>query len=112
VGLGLASMSGVTRGKFFVAFDSATVASKKTPPPAWMERIAPGADATSRAQQAALGPTITRGLAIWGAAMGGILALAIISSMIGTLGWAAGLLLAFAFTGRWIAGSRAVTVRS
>jgi hypothetical protein len=49
-----------------------------------------------------MGPKLTRGLAIWGLVVGGTIGWATISIMIGTIGWGAGLLLAFAFTGRWI----------
>jgi hypothetical protein len=88
------------------AVDSAQAASRNEPPPAWLERMAPGEMARARVRQNAVSPTFSIAFTLWATAMGGVLTWAIFSMMIGTLGWGAGLLLAFAFTGRWIAGSR------
>jgi hypothetical protein len=107
-GFTVATSSARHRAQFMRTLDSASVESKKAPPPAWMERMAPGADASSRAQEAMMGPKLSRGVAIWGAVVGGSMAWVMISVMIGTLGWGAGLLLAFAFTGRWIGAGAVV----
>jgi hypothetical protein len=85
--------------------DSSSAAGRNTPPPAWLDRIAPEAAARSRAQQVRLGPTFSRAVELWTAAMGTVLLVVFFSVIIGTLGWGAGLLLAFAFTGRWISGA-------
>jgi hypothetical protein len=103
-GLVVVSLPSSTRSQFARTLDSASVESNKAPPPAWAERIAPGSHATSRAQQTVLGPGITKAIGIWGAAMGTMLVLVFFSVIFGTAGWIAGLLLAFACTGRWISG--------
>jgi hypothetical protein len=104
VGLVFVTLPAGSAGKIKRVMDSTSVANSKAPPPAWLERMAPEAAARSRAQQQMLNPTVNRALALWTTVMGGTFVWAILSILIGTLGWGAGLLLAFAFTGRWISG--------
>lgn len=80
--------------------DSASVASAKVPPPAWLERIAPGTTARARAKPASR--TVTHAFTIWTIVVGGVFAYSVFAVVIGTAGWVPSLLLSFAFTGRWI----------
>jgi len=80
--------------------DSASMA-KRPPPPAWFERIAPGA--AERARLAPTGPAnLTRAFTIWTFVVGGVFTVTLFGTVIGTAGWLPGLLLAYAFSGRWI----------
>jgi hypothetical protein len=80
--------------------DSASMA-KRPPPPAWFERIAPGAAARARA--APTGPAnLTRAFTIWAFVVGGVFTVTLFGAVIGTAGWLPGVLLAYAFSGRWI----------
>lgn len=79
------------------AADSAQTASARTPPPAWLDRIAPGMaqqEAANRAKQSerVASMTMAFGLGIF-AIMSGL--------FFGTIGWAAGMLLGLSFNGRW-----------
>ena len=49
-----------------------------------------------------MGPRTLKVMAVWAAAMGVVFVWAVVSTIVGTLGWGAGLLLAFGLTGRWI----------
>jgi hypothetical protein len=79
--------------------DSAQAASAKQPPPAWIQRMAPG-----MAQQPKTSPKVQSALMAGGIGM----AIAFFATFFGTLGWAAGLLFGFAISGRW-AGAQAVS---
>jgi hypothetical protein len=83
--------------------DSVSVASAKTPPPAWLERIAPGTAARARAKP--VGPKVSHAFTIWTMVVGGVFAYTLFAVVIGTAGWVPSLLLSFAFTGRWIPSS-------
>ncbi|MEO7455678.1 MAG: hypothetical protein ABIY52_05405 [Gemmatimonadaceae bacterium] len=85
------------------AMDSVRVAQRTQPPPAWLEKIAPGTTERVRASQknpptgkamAAMGV----GTSVIGAVMLGLLA----GLLVGSLAWAACLPLYFAINGRWI----------
>ena len=82
-------------------YDSAMVANRTAPPPPWLERIAPGSSTRARSPLAAH-PGLEKGINMWSAVMGGMLFWAISSVFVGTLGWACGVLLAFALAGRWL----------
>jgi hypothetical protein len=76
--------------------DSASAASAQAPPPAWMERLAPGTQA--RAASGSQTPASLRmPLLIWG---GGV-AILFMAAIVGSLGWLGGMLCGFAITGRW-----------
>lgn len=79
------------------SMDSTSANTPPTPPPAWLERIAPGS--TQRAAQMNGKPSASMqaGMLIWGAA----LVVFMMSGFIGSLGWAAGMLFGFSTHGRW-----------
>ena len=83
--------------------DSAAVASRTQAPPEWVERIAPGTTARARAGGGA-SKGLTKAFLLWATIVGGVIACALFALVVGTLGWLPGLLLAYALTGRWIAG--------
>jgi hypothetical protein len=82
------------------SYDSTLVAGRTVPPPPWMERMAPGSSVRTR--QLAGHPGLERGFNIWIGAMSAVMFWAITSIFVGTIGWACGLLLAFALAGRWL----------
>ena len=77
------------------AADSASVASAKEPPPAWLERLGPGL----AVQQP--GPGASRMFTIVGGLLGVSFMVGLLSAVFGTLGWSAGMLLGLALSGRW-----------
>jgi hypothetical protein len=77
------------------AADSAQKISAKQPPPAWLQRLAPGV--TQRAAQA---PTSERAQT-FGLAFGAAFAAMFFVGFFGTLGWLGGMLAGLAFYGRW-----------
>jgi hypothetical protein len=85
--------------------DSASVASAKRPPPAWLERVAPGVTARTRAKPVAGNGVVTHAFTVWTLVVGGVFAYTMFAVVIGTAGWVPSLLLSFAFTGRWIPSS-------
>ncbi|HEY2378128.1 MAG TPA: hypothetical protein VGH98_19285 [Gemmatimonadaceae bacterium] len=84
------------------AADSAQKVSAKQATPAWLERIAPGT-----ARRAAEAPTSERAQT-FGIAAGAALATMFFVGFFGTVGWLGGMLLGFAFFGRWPGGKTAV----
>jgi hypothetical protein len=85
-----------------LAADSASAASAKEPPPAWLERMAPGA--TQRAAQSApMSPRVETAAML----LGGSIAVGLFAALFGSLGWVAGMLFGLAFSGHW-PGSAAV----
>jgi hypothetical protein len=76
--------------------DSASVHGS-THPPAWARRVAPGHLPT----EPPFGPRTTRALGVYGGLAGLVLGSALLSVIIGTIGWAATLPLAYAINGRW-----------
>jgi hypothetical protein len=76
--------------------DSAA-AMRSEHPPAWLQRVAPGN--VPAAPQ--LGRQTTHALALLGGVAGGIIGCIVLGAVIGTIGWAASLPLAFAINGRW-----------
>jgi uncharacterized membrane protein YgcG len=83
-------------------------AAPQPPPPAWLERIAPGASASSAAQRRPSG-ALGSAFNVWAMVVGSVFVTAILSAFIGTIGWAVSLPLVYAFTGRWLPSSRAPT---
>jgi hypothetical protein len=90
-----------TLDTFKRATDSASVNSKRRPPPAWLERIAPGTTARARVAPST-SPTFNRALLIWTFVVGGVITATLGAVVIGTAGWLPSLLLSYAFSGRWI----------
>lgn len=78
------------------AADSSSAVAAKQPPPAWLERVAPG----YRVQQARMEPS-SRLLAVFAAIFGIGFAVTTFATLYGTLGWGAGMLLGLAAQGRW-----------
>jgi ABC-type sulfate transport system permease component len=81
--------------------DSASASSK---PPAWLERVAPGAS-TSAVRSGQSGGW-ARAASIWGTVTGIVFTVVFLAVAIGTLGWAASLPLAYALTGGWLSVPR------
>jgi hypothetical protein len=78
------------------AADSTSAVAAKQPPPAWLERFAPG----YRVQQARMEPS-SRLIAILTGIFGVGFAVTAFATLYGTLGWGAGMLLGLAVQGRW-----------
>jgi hypothetical protein len=78
------------------AADSSSAVAAKQPPPAWLERIAPG----YRVQQARMEPS-SRLIAVLSAIFGIGFAVTFFATVYGSLGWGAGMLLGLAAQGRW-----------
>jgi hypothetical protein len=76
--------------------DSASVAQAKQPPPAWLERMAPGSSRLA-AQQQPMSPAHQTAAIAAGIGFGATF----LAVLCGTLGWAAGMLLCFGIGGRW-----------
>ena len=85
--------------------DSLSAVSNKKPPPAWIDRVSPGATARARAGQTKQMATLTRGFTFGSMIFGGVMLYSLLSMLIGTAGWAPSLLLTYAFTGRWLPSS-------
>ena len=77
--------------------DSASAAAAQEPPPRWIARLAPAAGGASMSvhptPDAVLGPAI-----VWAAAMG----VAMLSTILASVGWVGILLLTYAVSGRWL----------
>lgn len=79
------------------AADSAQTASARTPPPAWLDRIAPGMaqqEAARRASQSGRAQSL-------GIAVGLGFTAIFFGLLFGTIGWAGGMLLGLTVNGRW-----------
>jgi hypothetical protein len=99
VGLMLVALGAMPAGslqRFQVTADSVSSANAKAPPPAWVERIAPGSSA--RAAQGPQTPASLRTpLMIWSAGIG----ILFMAALGGSIGWAGAMLCGFAIRGRW-----------
>lgn len=84
------------------AADSSSAVAAKQPPPAWLERLAPG----YRVQQARMEPS-SRLFAVLTAIFGIGFAVTTFATVYGTLGWGAGMLFGLAVQGRWPGASQA-----
>ncbi len=79
----------------------------RPPPPAWLERIAPGTAARASVRSPA-NPTVEAAFGVWAMVVGTVFGAGIVACFAGTVGWLATLPLAYALTGSWI-GSRPET---
>ncbi|MDB4907742.1 MAG: hypothetical protein JWO05_2526 [Gemmatimonadetes bacterium] len=79
------------------SYDSSSAQAAKQPPPKWLERIAPGSAARASQAQPRSHAMQTGLLAV-----GGMMMFSMLGGIVGSLGWAAALLLAFGAQGRWI----------
>ena len=70
------------------------------PPPAWLERVAPGASARARVNRNS--QQFGSGFATWALVVGTFFLTGMVATFVGTLGWLVALPLAYAITGRWI----------
>jgi hypothetical protein len=84
--------------------DSAAAAAQSEPPPEWLQRVSPRVAAA--AKQPPKRSTAGRAVNLWAAIMGVVIAWALFSALIGTLGWLASLPLAYAVSGQWLLGRR------
>ena len=79
------------------AADSAQTASARTPPPAWLDRIAPGMAQQEAARQANVSDR-TKSMAM---AFGLGITAVMFGLFFGSIGWVAGMLLGLSVNGRW-----------
>lgn len=84
------------------ALDSVTTANRNKPPPAWMEKIAPGSTERARASRLDPGSKGFAALGVGGSVIGAVFVGTIVGLLIGSLAWAACLPLYFAINGRWL----------
>ena len=98
---------GATRSKAFNigqllrTTDSVSIAQQDKPPPEWLEKVAPGTAVTQRRQRMLLGEKGTRGLAHGSMVVGLLLGVELLGMLAGSIGWAFGMLMGYAFKGRW-----------
>jgi hypothetical protein len=95
-----------TFANFRQSYDSVSTASRNAPPPAWIERFVPGAS-RSRSNAVTVGMQNSPAFTLWAAIVGSVLGFSALAAFVGTLGWAAGLLLAYAMYGQWISAGAA-----
>jgi hypothetical protein len=95
----ISRMPAGTTHKAIAAMDSASATAPKQPPPAWLERISPGATARASAPQPAFmrASGVRTAMMIWGLAMAVMFA----ALLYGTLGWVGGMFAGLAIDGHW-----------
>ena len=87
------------------AADSVSAQSAKQPPPAWLDRLAPGAAARASTTRSPEFGVATMILGFW--FLAGFLGL-----VIGTIGWAGSMLLVFSASGRWLREAPTVAIEN
>ena len=97
------------RRTFDTTFDSAMTSSRKQPPPAWLERVSPGAGARRAAVSKQPPGSAERAFMAWAGIVGAVLGVGILAAMLATLGWVGTLLIAFALRGAWYPGRQPAT---
>jgi hypothetical protein len=103
VGIVLALTPPGTLAQIQRSADSAS-AARADRSPVWVERMKRGAG--SAATDTVTARLIrSRAFVVWTGVMGGVLAVSVLGTIIGTLGWVAALPLAYALRGRWLSGS-------
>ena len=83
--------------KIITTSDSASAVAEKQPPPAWLERVAPGAAEQNRAMTPRRGSALATALKWWGTAAG----LLLIGALYGSIGWAGAMLWGLDVRGVW-----------
>jgi hypothetical protein len=86
------------------SIDSVSAAAADEQPPEWLQRVSPRAAAA--AKPLPKGSTAERAVNLWATLTGAVFAWALISALIGTVGWLASLPLAYAVSGQWLLGRR------
>jgi hypothetical protein len=89
------------------AADSASAHAATQPPPAWLDRLAPGA-ARYSTNGANNPPAFNALFMLFGAVIG----VGIFGNIIGTLGWIGTMLMVFAASGRWLRETPAATIET
>jgi hypothetical protein len=97
-----------TWGRIRQTADSASVQAAKQPPPAWLDRIAPGSAARYSATRSNDSGAVNAFTMIFG----GVIAAGFLGNVFGTIGWVGTMLLVFSVTGRWLRGAPAVVIES
>jgi len=100
-----ALLPGDTVASIIRTTDSVSTASSKQPPPAWLEKVAPGSAARAQASQPKQNSPVARTLKVVSTVFGVVFVYSFFAMLIGTAGWVPSLLLTYAFSGRWIPGS-------
>ena len=78
------------------------------PPPAWLDRISPGASARARAARTSPSPAFNSpSFTATALVFSSIFGAGILGAIIGTVGWLVAFPLAYALTGRWLGEGRA-----
>jgi hypothetical protein len=88
--------------------DSTSAQAAKQPPPAWLDRLAPG----SAARYSAIRPNDSRAFNVFTMVFGGVIAAGFLGNVFGTIGWVGTMLLVFSVTGRWLREAPAVVIES
>ena len=85
--------------KFQRTMDSVRAAQRSKPPPAWLERVAPGSTARTQSSQPTPGGTAEKAMGVAGSVIGAVLLGTLGGMQIGSLAWWACLPLYFAIHG-------------
>jgi hypothetical protein len=88
--------------------DSTSAQAAKQPPPAWLDRLAPG----SAARYSAIRPNDSRAFNAFTMVFGGVIAAGFLGNVFGSIGWVGTMLLVFSVTGRWLREAPAVVIES
>jgi hypothetical protein len=90
------------------AADSASADAATRPPPAWLDRIAPGAS-TRYSMQKSNSPRVFNAFAaIWGVGLG----VGFLGGALGTVGWIGTMLVIFYASGHWLRAAPSVAIES
>ncbi len=89
-------MKGVQAG-----MDSARTRRAEREPPAWLEKIAPGTAQQMRKQEQR--QTVgSQAVTVWAGVAGGLIGVAMVGAILGSLAWPVAALWSMAITGRWL----------
>jgi hypothetical protein len=91
------------------AADSASAQAAKQPPPAWLDRLAPGSAARYSAANAGVD---SRAFNAFTLVFGGVIAVGFMGNVLGTIGWLGTMLLVFSVTGRWLREAPVAAIES
>jgi hypothetical protein len=107
-GISVSRLPAGTLGRIRQAADSASAEAAKQPPPAWLDRLVPGAAARYSSQGATNAPAFNAFFMILAAGIG----VAFLGNIIGTVGWIGTMLLVFSASGRWLNETPAAAIES